>query len=353
MDWKDNPTEFSYKRALNGESEIQTIREVVEFGIPSQFKYVRFDVLIDKSSDQIEHLSHTRKAIFEKERLFLKVLVEGQASLYSYRKINLIRYFYSTDTIAIEQLVYKQYRVEDKNTILKNEKFRYQLKFNLPCNPSTDLLAENTNYREKDLIKYFIEFNSCKGEYYSVFDNDEEKDLFNLNLRPGIQFSTLSVSSSLTSLYDVQFETETGFRIGIETEFILPFNNGKWAIITEPTYQYYRSEGHTSSQNVKIDYQSLEIPIGLRHYFHLYQDTKLFINGLVVFDLPVNSSIAWESIPDQPLELSTNLALGVGYKYNERLGLEMRYGFKRNILNRYLNWGANYNGLSVVLSYTI
>lgn len=35
----------------------------------------------------------------------------------------------------------------------------------------------------------------------------------------------------------------TSFRFGLEAEFVMGFNNNKWAFLLEPTYQQFESEG--------------------------------------------------------------------------------------------------------------
>jgi hypothetical protein len=41
---------------------------------------------------------------------------------------------------------------------------------------------------------------------------------------------------------NAKFDNKISFRIGLEAEFILPFNKNKWAVFAEPTYQYYKTE---------------------------------------------------------------------------------------------------------------
>ena len=68
-------------------------------------------------------------------------------------------------------------------------------------------------------------------------------------------------------------------RFGVETEFILAFNKNKWGVTIEPTYQYYKSEKKPSDVEAKLNYTSVEIPIGIRHYFYLSEKSKIFINA--------------------------------------------------------------------------
>ena len=64
-----------------------------------------------------------------------------------------------------------------------------------------------------------------------------EKDWFNLSIRPGMNYATLSIGNDLTlSITNIDFGNKLGFRLGLEAEFVLPFNKYKWAIIVEPTY---------------------------------------------------------------------------------------------------------------------
>lgn len=87
VDWKNNPTEFEYKLAENSEPKKTTIKTIKEFGIDNISKYVRSTVNIDRSSESINNLSNDKNPIFKEEELFLKVLVEGKATLYQYVKI--------------------------------------------------------------------------------------------------------------------------------------------------------------------------------------------------------------------------------------------------------------------------
>src|SRR5690606_28999807 len=94
MDWKNTPIEFEYKLSEDGETQKGTLNNVREFGIYDAFKFVKHNVMMDRSSDVVNRLSDSAQPIFNEEVLFLRVLVEGQAALYQYSEDNLIRYFY-------------------------------------------------------------------------------------------------------------------------------------------------------------------------------------------------------------------------------------------------------------------
>jgi len=111
--WKNNPTELEYKLSENGQVNVKTIRYVKEFGIYDKSKYTRYQVDIDRSSTALSNLSTDRRPEFKEERLFLKVLVEGDATLFLYEDGSLRRFFYSFENSEVEQLVYKNYKSAD------------------------------------------------------------------------------------------------------------------------------------------------------------------------------------------------------------------------------------------------
>ncbi len=147
IDWKNNPIEFEYKQSENSESKTMTIKSIKEFGIDNISKYIRTTINIDRSSENINSLSDDKIPIFQEEELFLKVLVEGKATLYEYVDGNLIRYFYNNDNSTIEQLIFKSY-ITPENNIGRNNRFREQLWINLKCPNFKISEIENLEYKK-------------------------------------------------------------------------------------------------------------------------------------------------------------------------------------------------------------
>ncbi len=311
-------------------------------------------------------ISKERNPEFQEEELFLKVLIEGKASLYSFEHSNLKRFFYSKDGSKIEQLVYKKYLNIEKNKVATNKEYKQQLWNDLKCSTFKMSTIENVGYNKKELIRFFTQYNNCNNQESINFEEKQNKDLFNLNIRPGFNSSSLSIENSFINNRDFDFGNKFGFRLGIEAELILSFNKNKWGVIIEPTYrQGYKSEKSQESSNVsggiivsKVNYNSIELPMGIRHYFFLNDDSKIFVNISYIFDFASKSSIEFSrndgSILDE-LEIKTNnnFALGVGYKYNDRYAIEFRYQTSREILAGYPTWYSNFNTMSLIFSYSL
>ncbi|UMB59666.1 PorT family protein [Lutibacter sp. A80] len=355
IDWKNNPSHFNYKLSKNDNQKEATIEVVKEFGIYNIAKYQRYTVDIDMSNESINSLNQDRSPNYKKETLFLKVLIEGNADLFFYEKKNLKRYFYKTDTINIQQLIYKSY-LTSSGQIAKNNTYIYQLRANLKCQNISIKDTEHLDYRTNKLVDFFIKYNKCTNSEFVNYNTKQKKDLYNLTIRPGLNISSLTLRGDYTKVKDANFDNKIGFRIGIENELILPFNKNKWAIIIEPTYQYFKSETSTISfgtkQSVKIDYNSIELPIGVRHYMFLNKNSKLFINTSWVVDFNFGSYLDYEFSKDiNTSSPNSNFAIGAGYS-TKKYSAEIRYYTNRNLLEKMTN-DAYYKSLSIIFGYSI
>jgi hypothetical protein len=364
VDWDCNPGNFEYKLSQDDSVKKADINKIKEFGIIGISKYIRANVNIDRSSDDLRELSTERNPTFHEEGLILKVLVEGKASLFMYEVKSIKRFFFKIDNSEINQLVYKRYFTYD-NKFAYNNQFRQQLLNTLQCQGLNHGRFEHINYVKRDLEKVFVDYNECKGLECTNYESKQKKDLFNISIRPGLNFSSLEIHSTLSSSMDTKFKREPEFRLGFEAEFILPYNKNKWGVILEPTYQYFIEKNTKEVNNIvggflisKINYQSIEIPIGIRHYFFLNDNSKIFINASFMFNLAGNSMIEFvrsdgSIVNSLKIRSRSNLAFGFGYKYKNRYGLEMRYLTNREILNNYLAWFSTYKTFSIVFEYTL
>ncbi len=364
LDWKNNPSEFSYVLPGNSEPNQKSLEQVKEFGIDDFSKYERHTVDIDRSKESLDKISMSQDPIFKKEQLFLRVLVEGKSTLYIYDDGSLRRFFFKVDTSKVEQLIFKSFKTRD-NKIGKNKKYKSQLWKNLNCHSISMKEVKNLNYSKNELIEYFTKYNQCVGVGSNKSSNldKDKRDLFNLRLRPGLNKSSLELENSVVESRNTIFDKEWTFRFGVELEYILPFKKNKWSIILEPTFQNYNSEAEivpypdsqflTDAQNVKVNYSSVEIPIGIRHYFFLNEDSKIFINSQIIIDFSNKSMIEFESLPDLKIRSTTNFAFGFGYEYDNKLSIELRYLNSRNILGDFRSWGSDYKTTSLVIGYSM
>jgi len=349
QDWKNNPEEFEYKFTANGISEKGNLSTVKEFGVTGFSRYVLADTKIDISPADIENLSKERNPEWSQRQMFLKVLVEGKAMLYYYEKEAIIRFFYSVSDTVINQLIYKEYYTAD-NQVAENFKFREQLWVDVRLANASMNSVENMRCNVSDLVRYFKKYNGAERNSSSVNTETKKKDSFHLRITPGLNFSSVTITNVDYPDSKTALDNKINFRIGIEAELILPFNKNKWGLMIEPSYQYYNSSGQQGSyETVEIKYQSVEFPVGLRHYFFLNEKTKLFLDATVIpgYSLVFNSKI-------NNLDIGTQIsyAFGGGISY-KRWSSEIRYYTNRDLAKDYFQIKNDYTRLALILGFRI
>jgi len=352
IDWKNNPTQFIYKLSKNSELKTENVDSIKEFGFLDIVKYKSFLVNIDRSSNDLYDMSKNKDPEFKEEHLFLNTLVEGKATLYSYNDKNLVRYFYSTDNSYPKQLIYKNYKtsrgeIQDYSVVSVNNKFREQLWNDLKCQTFTMSYLEQIDYNKQDLVKFFEKYNDCENSEFKNYDKTQGKESFHLTVRPGINNSSLSTSDFIWGFKNTTeiFKNQSTFRLGFLAEYILPFNKNKWSIFIDPNYQYYKS----NSQNLSIEYNSIELPIGIRHYFFLNEYSKFFISVAYISDFHINSKLSnsWT------INSNNNYAVGLGYHYKDKYSIEMRYMTNRDLLSDYVYFGSDYKNISIIFGFNV
>ena len=371
VDWVSSPVSFKYKESEKDEIKETGIEAVKEFGIYNSSKFLRETVQIHNSSDDINNLSYNRNPVFTEKQVFLTVLIEGKANLYTYG--NSKKYFFKTDNTKIEQLIFIKFK-NSYSEVAENKLYQKQLWDNLKCDRIKTTDVGKLLYTKNSLIDFFILYNNCNGTT-SITDNskivnydskEEKKDLFNLNIKTRINNVTMAVQNEMNDFRDTDFGKKTNFGIGVEAEFILPVNKNKWALFLEPTFQSFNGEVTNEKTalygfgvlTAKSDYNSVELPIGIRHYFFLNPNSKIFLNAAFVYDLSFGSSIKFiktDGSTQDSLEISNgnNFAFGLGYKLYDKLSLELRYNSNRDFLSKYSAWSSDYKSFSIILGYTL
>jgi len=355
VDWKNNPTKFLYKLDNSSKTQTATIIAVEEFAV-NEAKFIRAIVDIDRSYSHMSNATENSKPTFTNEKLFLKVIEEGAANLYYYEEGNLKRFFYSEGDGTIEQLVFKSYFV-DSRTLKNNNQFRQQLLSKLNCDNISKSDVESLKYRVEDLRNFFIDYNECKTGTSLSYSKKRDKKLFRFKLKSGLTSSQLLFKSISDPEYNVVFDNEIGYRIGLEFESIIPFNNDKWSLFVEANYQKYFSQQSIPNPstflseflNVEANYSRIEIPLGLRHYLYLSDDTSLFLNFNYILIFAFDSSIDFGTSRSFELSKGTSTAFGLGCSIKKKYSVEIQYDIPREITPGFDDYQSKHNLISLVL----
>ena len=272
-------------------------------------------------------------------------MVEGKANLYGLQEGNLAKYFYKKENTTIKQLEYKEY-LNSNNYLAKNKNYLTQLRIDVLCDKVD---YKNVLYKKNSLVKYFIAYNNCNNSLTKDYTKSNNINKFNLNFKLGIG-NTIIKPSNITYGYTNIESSGINIRAGIEAEYIFSFNKNKWSFFIEPTFQTYSGD-IKGSQSGEIDYNSIELPFGVKHYMFLNDNSKLFISGAYVIDFTMNSKIDFNNIGDLKIKSGPSTQIGFGYNYDNKYTIEARYNSGRDITLGYSYWETKYSSFSIVLGY--
>ncbi len=363
IEWKNNPTSFDYRLSEATEVQTGTLGTVLEFFVAG-YLFRKFTVDIDRSSNDLWQMSIKKEPELKKETLFLKVLVNGNVTLYSYIDGNIVRYFFAAGKNVPSPLICKPYKV-DENVAYNNE-FRGQL-YLLMKDRMKPGDFKNLRYDEETLVGLFTKYNGG-NETTANYSTDKAKGEFRLKFTPGFTLRSLDLTQSTRDFGgSTKYSNKPGFRIGIEAELAFGFNNKKWSIFLDPNIQRYGRMQETEtvypdevveSRHVwTTDYSFVEVPLGIRHYMYITPKSKVFIDLAYLYALPIGKNdISLQSegylnyILTSKASHAAGFAAGLGFA-SGNFSLEARYSFKRQIFNNYVMWNGQFTALNIIAGY--
>lgn len=336
-EWKNNPNVIEYK-INEGEnpSQIKT-SDLQEFFVGNQ-KYVSAIVMIDRSSNKIESLSTLRDFNHKEEKVLLKLIVEGKTNLYKYSDGSIARFFYKKENEeTFKSLDYKEYLVNNTQ-LQKNEEYKTTL---------SNEFSDNEKITAKDINKLSYKEDELK-KIFQAYDNLNEiktknGNNFHIYIKPGIGFSNYEILPPTDNLsIGKKKENSIIFRAAIELEYILNFNKGKWAVISEPSFQAVKfSVNDYNRRNFEINYSSIQIPAGLKFNMFINQKSKFHISGSMYYNLILNKktfSVDNDNFSSADGRLYPSFAAGYNY---DKFGFEIKWGAVPYFVSSY--YGQSHN----------
>ena len=358
-DWYKTPNQFKYKLLTEDNIQLKKIDEIKEFGIDNQTKYIRADVNVDMSPSSLNELSDSKNPVWKKKLVFLEVLVEGKACLYKYNEPGLERFFYKVDTLAIEQLIYKEYVNRQRDTTAINDTFKIQLMRNLICESSKESIIKYPDYYEKDLVKYFITFNQCSDPGFKVVKPFFQRDILNVSLIGGYNITSLKIENESATYYNAVFKYTLTYHAGAGIEYILPFAKNQWSILLESVYNRFNSSIQTDAGSRTIDYKALNFSLYAKYYLFLSDQHKIFIKGGLysIYSYNFNSHYTFQlsyggNFDYKLKEQRPDIGIGIGIEYR-RLFAEFDYLKNHDIMSDNVIFSSKLSRLSISVGYKI
>lgn len=381
QDWLNQPKEIEYKLSEDGATEVTDFSQINSFQVYNTPHFYK------KLSVNVDREKNVKGFNPKLETIILKVLVEGNTSLFVDVSSGL--FYYQKESEDIKQLTYKSY-VDNDNKIIEDFAYRTELYNNVKCRDNSAEKLRKMKYKQKSFVDYFTDYNQCvSGDYKDFLENQTKskyvfRALAGTNLNTGLK-SDVAFSSTTDSrtLEHTNSDISVNLMVGAELEILLPYRKNKWAVFFSLTYQSYKDESSKNYENVigrtatasipsaqtpvtsyfgydiKFDseykYSFIELPIGIRHYFNLNNNSKIFAHASYGFILTLKrtenvsfeftSSQALITIDEPKLKYSSLAKIGGGYSFNERYSVGLDYYLFRKISN------VNTNTFSLIAYY--
>jgi hypothetical protein len=349
---KNTPQVFFYKlKAHDVNEKIAELKNFKEVGIGDKLKYVKRVVQMDQSLNSLEQISEQRAAEFIEDTVFLEVLLEGEASLFYYQGRRFNRFFFEKGALGIQPLVYKMYSIDGK--VGENKQYLQQINNHLVCDGFERV--DQLLYNKKRMTLHFAKYNECMDTGYTNYMGEEKSGEFKLWARLELMNGRLNLSDYNGKEFDeVSFGRHLNLQYGVSLEYILPYGNGTWSLLAEPSIQTVNAQRGLWS----VEHISIELPVGGRYYIFSkdkQDQAKLYLSLQYLLDIFAHTEvfIGEQRIRDNNLVIG-DFAFGFGGVYN-RFEAGIRVKLSKNMLGDYYisDSELNYGGVSLGLSYNI
>jgi hypothetical protein len=348
--YNDNSfTAFEFKKELN--QTIQTIEKanVSAFGAGLEVKYQKRKALIDDVSF-FDDNNNDKNFTVQEKTVFLNVLVEGLATLYSYDGGQGTKYLWTIagqDEVA-KQFLYKQY-YKSKTNLAENNTFREQLFNHVKCPNQTFNDFLKVKYEEGELIALFKNYNKCSNSPFVVYENEKEVGVtVNLSLLIGYNIGNFQVVDWFYSSNPSSFGMPS---IGVDVELLL--ESQVVAFFVSAEYKHAKVDNtyvETASDlnpslgrrvfTYRLDTAIIDVALGMRWYNHFKNAGSLFIGGgggiaHTSGTLPLYG--AYNFSPNSKLIGKRNLGytpfatIQVGYVFKKKYGIDLNIDSNKNL----------------------
>lgn len=357
-EWKNNPTEIEIKE--NDTTRIIKINDINEFEV-GDLHYVKKTVKVDKMEDVLDYnINYKSEPDFSTETVMLKVLLEGEANLFSYANGNILKFFYSTkEQPEVKQLIYKVYMVNDINSA-KNTEYKKQLNQFLKDTPF-EKNVNSVEYNSSSLTKIFKKYNEYKGIKY-----DDKKvtfsDQFKFTVRAGFYYSSANTNAVFGP---TDFNKKMNIpKVGLELEYYLPVNKKSWSFYAGLDYNQYKNStiddftNYNENSKVNFEFSSIEASVGTKYYFYLTNNLKFYVNASYSpeFLLSSKSSVEYSNntvlnYEDKIKSMHSGFGYGVGLKFKEKYSIDIKK-LDRNFKGEKYAISHEFNSIAFNFGYT-
>ncbi|MXN91816.1 hypothetical protein GR160_11320 [Flavobacterium sp. Sd200] len=342
------PSTLKFGNSPEGNFEDFKYNDIMEYGVDGDFKYQKVTVDLEISTIKANEVSKVRNPEWASKTIFVNVLLEGDASLYSYYSPGGKLFFYKVDSknVPLTQLVYKKYYTPE-NEVAISRFYQQQLLTDVNCNGQDTKDFSKVRYSQSSLEKLFTEYNQCKGGQLKTYGAKKDRSVkLEFTVFAGVNYSGMKLDNTNPPISD-NTNTEAGFGFGGEVAITIP--SRKFSFFVKADYErmstdfvreWREGESYVKTSYI-IDVNIINVYAGARYNYMLNSNNKLYADAAVVTGLPSGSferhyysgtssdpytGQLYETKPGKDMFFN----FGLGYTLNNKYGIEFRVDTPRD-----------------------
>ena len=149
---------------------------------------------------------------------------------------------------------------------------------------------------------------------------------------------------------DIDFGSRFTPVLGVELEAILPFRNNTLSVFSGISLFGYSAEDAIKPlevQTASVGYTVTEIPFGMRYYYLIKGDHRLYVNAYYSLALG-NGLVNYSISPTVRMGGTSSIGGGFGYLYKERVSLQVKGVWYTTMTINSSLYTGNYQYLSLI-----
>ncbi|GAB3196560.1 hypothetical protein GCM10027293_09300 [Pontibacter aydingkolensis] len=252
LNWDRNPLHIEVK--VNSASAVQklTVKDIKDFSLSTGDKYERYIVDVDKSPVELNQLKLDDLPLIERDTVFLKTLVTGNAELY-YLKDGASKehYFLKTGDETPLELIYKVTLLENESgtSVSRVPIYKGMLSAKLTaCNEISEKISK-VPFKMNALMSLVEDYNTCTSGTTNTYTAKKQAIKHNIVTLAGGTFTTLDFTGTdYPNLIGKDFKG-TNYTVGVSLLSTLPRARAKWAIRNDLMFKPLKAENKHETGN--------------------------------------------------------------------------------------------------------
>lgn len=317
-----------------------------------------YQVQVDTSAKSINSLQNPA---FERQHVFLELIIEGQISLYRYVTNDYTLFFVrSSSESSPNQLIYKQF--EGPRGVYNNNAYREQLDKLDSCFNYTKSIDDLT-YTEESLSNFIKYLNDCEKSSYKVISRAQNHSLRYLNISAftGIRWSSMTSTERITSEDLFEWKDFGLTNVGIEFEYLLARSRNRLFTLARidlaRSFQSSFIDLPLGEEFVEKHTDYLYFSFAIRGYLPTKYPVKLYIDAGIAKPLIIREGISVDHEERADFKYNNDNLLptfALGLNLYNRISTEARFEFLDRTITDYTDFNnIRYTAVTFNLKYAL